>query len=650
LFVGNNPFAAGLVAFIEGGIGHLVGGYRQFDGWPRFTTMIHQRMYVDWIRRAYEGGLRLMVAFVVDNALLASASSGMSYSGDRAAVETQIRATKELVSRHYDFMEIAYSPSDARRIIGRDNKLALVLGVEVDSLGDWSRESDVSDGEVADYLRRLYRIGVRHIFPIHLVNNAFGGAALYNDLFNGLNLILRGEVFNPRSAEVDFRLSSLDLGGVHIPDYGHVPGGHVNVLGLTARGNAAVQEMMRLGMVIDVDHMSWASVDDTLTVAEGRDYPLVAGHSAFRDRAPKKDEYQRRLDQLERMKERGGMVAVGLHQGEILTFGGRVPSDAPGSTKSWAQAYLYAIEHMGRERVGLGTDINGFEGKVAPRFGLNACYDINKGTHGESEERKLLRREYVYAQANGVRYDQPIRDYRAYRFEGVLYDDVYNMEERDIWEAIALFASGADPNSAESPPTTVRDPWRSGKIKNIAKGFRATSRNQLENPFLGGNTFNEQLAAYLVHHGQNPSTSDSAEVKRLHPVIKRIWERWQGMQGSNAPLRRSYAGPQRDFDINIDGVAHYGLLPDFLQDLKNVGLTNEDLAPLFRSAEDYIQLWEKCERLSEREPGGWPEIALRQVARERLGINGGFSVIRDVFGVPQITGLQSLRARLEQLT
>src|SRR5215218_3129121 len=38
LFAGNNPLAAGLVAFIEGGgPGHLVGGYPQFDGWPRFT-------------------------------------------------------------------------------------------------------------------------------------------------------------------------------------------------------------------------------------------------------------------------------------------------------------------------------------------------------------------------------------------------------------------------------------------------------------------------------------------------------------------------------------------------------------------------------------------------------------------------------------
>ena len=68
------------------------------------------------------------------------------------------------------------------------------------------------------------------------------------------------------------------------------------------------------------------------------------------------------------------------------------------------------------------------------------------------------------------------------------------------------------------------------------------------------------------------------------------------------PLQRSYAG-QRDFDINIDGVAHYGMLPDFIQDMKNVGLTDEDLSPLFRSAKQYIRVWEKCEHRRGQSPG-----------------------------------------------
>ncbi len=38
------------------------------------------------------------------------------------------------------------------------------------------------------------------------------------------------------------------------------------------------------------------------------------------------------------------------------------------------------------------------------------------------------------------------------------------------------------------------------------------------------------------------------------------------MDGNRVTLIRSVAG-EGDFDINWDGVAHYGMLPDFLQDL-----------------------------------------------------------------------------------
>ena len=70
------------------------------------------------------------------------------------------------------------------------------------------------------------------------------------------------------------------------------------------------------------------------------------------------------------------------------------------------------------------------------------------------------------------------------------------------------------------------------------------------------------------------------------------------MQGDNPPLERNTAGPRRDFDINLDGLAHYGLLPDFLQDMRNQGLDVQDFAPLFRSANDYVEVWAKCEQRS----------------------------------------------------
>ena len=49
-------------------------------------------------------------------------------------------------------------------------------------------------------------------------------------------------------------------------------------------------------------------------------------------------------------------------------------------------------------------------------------------------------------------------------------------------------------------------------------------------------------------------------------------------------------------------MAHYGLMPDFLQDLRNIGLAPDKLTVLFRSAEDYIQMWEKTQKASGTNP------------------------------------------------
>src|SRR2546426_1164817 len=43
-------YQAGLPGWLK--VGHAVGGYPHFDGWPKFTTTIHQQMYVDWVKRA----------------------------------------------------------------------------------------------------------------------------------------------------------------------------------------------------------------------------------------------------------------------------------------------------------------------------------------------------------------------------------------------------------------------------------------------------------------------------------------------------------------------------------------------------------------------------------------------------------------------
>jgi len=51
----------------------------------------------------------------------------------------------------------------------------------------------------------------------------------------------------------------------------------------------------------------------------------------------------------------------------------------------------------------------------------------------------------------------------------------------------------------------------------------------------------------------------------------------------------------RTFDLNTDGVAHYGLFADLVADMQQNG-GRRALAPLFRSAEAYLRTWQRAVR------------------------------------------------------
>lgn len=190
------PFHGGLLN-VNPEFGHpAAGGWPEFIVWPRFTTIIHQQAYIDWLYRAYQGGLRLITCLAVNNELLASKASPGQAGDDKSAIQAQIAGMKNMAAfidsqaggAGKGWMEIVYSPEDATRVIAA-NRLAVILGVEVDSLGNWRREEDFErlcqgDPErarelIGAELDWLHNLGVRQITPIHLANNAFGGTAIY---------------------------------------------------------------------------------------------------------------------------------------------------------------------------------------------------------------------------------------------------------------------------------------------------------------------------------------------------------------------------------------------------------------------------------------------------------------------------------------
>ena len=73
---------------------------------------------------------------------------------------------------------------------------------------------------------------------------------------------------------------------------------------------------------------------------------------------------------------------------------------------------------------------------------------------------------------------------------------------------------------------------------------------------------------------------------------------------------------ERAFDINTDGVAHYGLYPDWIEDLRNARAGDEIIDDMGRGAEAYLQMWERADGIEGVRCGGWGE---RDFSRRGLG-------------------------------
>jgi microsomal dipeptidase-like Zn-dependent dipeptidase len=675
------PVHGGLIN-INPELGHPPGGgWPEFIVWPLFTTLVHQQAYIDWIYRAYQGGLRLVTCLAVNNELLATKSNPTLPPDDKSAIERQLAAMK-VMAAYVDaqsggpgqgWLQIVYTPEQARQVIGA-NKLAVVLGIEVDSLGNWRNAEDLrkqSHGDMAEARRLigqeldyLYGLGVRQITPIHLTNNAFGGTAIYMRFLETVNLFVTGERWDVEDAWNTGVRYRLDQDGVDVVDdlertvvasgrrlramhrrtlvddipgvrdlyeaveAPNIKGGHANVRGLTEYGQILLEELMKRGFIVDLDHMSEKSTDAALATAEAHRYPVIVSHSWFRDLlysgeveydARKHEPYgtsdvhkvaheaAKRGDQIERIGRLGGIVAPIINQGDIAglrrcmpELEPKVPAPCAGSSTAWAQAYLYAVAKTGGRGVAIGTDINGAAALPGPRFGVFAAY----GTHNDAR-RAGERRAEMERQSNGVAYDKPIRDARWYRFEPAISGTGgYDPEECDIWQAIAQYEVGFNPatqshHPSDYPTGNVLQYLKALEVHrlqeftdNLTEGFWEAQQGTAAPDEQVATWPAEKRAAYLALKGiPNPGSHHAAEVQKLVLKIKPIWSKWQQMKGNNRPLVRSTAGERRDFDINLDGMAHYGMLPDFLQDLRNIGLTAEDLVPLFRSAHDYVEMW-----------------------------------------------------------
>lgn len=548
---------------------HPTSGYPTFEGWPRWDTTVHQQSYVDWIRRAWQGGLRIVqmdvqntpalgATFDTANALFIDGNRVPVPRDDRSALELQIGAARQFFSEGgpaADFAGIARTPAEARQLIAA-GKLAVVLGIEVESLEAVGDRDAGTEQLVRSTITALREAGVVHVIPIHLQKNAFGHPSVFHPTLNAMNFTDTGEYyatedafdagirFDPRFAS-GAGVASLVAVGAAFQGKTPFPAGAQAIAareGLSEAGKLLVREMLRQGFLVDVQHMSMRAANEALAIAEAEKVPVMSSHASFADLAfgtkveffdggwiaeppavayayaPKiydtsdtlkvRNEFARTREQLARIKALGGIIGLPMAaKGIGIEWRGRVPLDCDATSKSFAQALAYAEETMGVDgRVAIASDVGGFAMLPAPRFGVEACPgsagDKIRGGGGR-------RRLQALAQKDAVAYRTPTK-------------------------TIGKWLVGRK-----------ETPWTDAELRNWTAG-----------------------------------------------------EEWSSMKGPNAPLERSVAG-KRGFDVNLDGMAHYGMMPDFFQDLANVtraANAGELVPPMFRSAEGLIQMWEQVEK------------------------------------------------------
>lgn len=181
-------------------------------------------------------------------------------------------------------------------------------------------EGAVCQGELA-YLRDFYRLGVRMMT---------------------LTWNFRNELGFPNRMEVLEKAG--DAMTRWVPDTEH---------GLTETGIAFVQEMERLGMIIDVSHLGDAGIWDVFRYTEK---PFVASHSNARALAG----HPRNLtdEMIRALAERGGVAGINFCAAFLRDEeGGRE------KTHSYCRDMVAHMKHMkqvgGIGCIGLGTDFDG---------------------------------------------------------------------------------------------------------------------------------------------------------------------------------------------------------------------------------------------------------------------------------------------------
>lgn len=185
----------------------------------------------------------------------------------------KIGAIHRLADEMYpDRCELATSPDDVERVV-KAGKRAIMIGIE----------NGFAIGKDLSNIEKFYKLGVRYITLSH------NG---HNDICDSCN---PREKLGDKKAEHD---------------------------GLSEFGEKVVAEINRLGIMVDVSHISEGSFYDVIRVSKA---PIIASHSGCRGIA----EHSRNLydEQLRALAKNGGVI-------QIVAYSGFLKPDSPERRKA----------------------------------------------------------------------------------------------------------------------------------------------------------------------------------------------------------------------------------------------------------------------------------------------------------------------------
>jgi membrane dipeptidase len=186
-----------------------------------------------------------------------------------------------------------------------------------------------------------------------------------------------------------------------VSPYAHGTG---TVGGLFEQGPALLREMERVGMILDVTHLSDQCFDEALDIYGG---PVLASHHNCRALVP--DQRQLTDEQIKRLVARGGVIGAALDNWMLY----------PGWVRGESDPKLVRLEAMldhtdrvcqlagSARHAAVGTDLDGGFGREQSPCDLDTVADLRRLPE------MLLRRGYGDADVRGILYENWVRFFDA---------------------------------------------------------------------------------------------------------------------------------------------------------------------------------------------------------------------------------------------